>query len=93
MSADAVELLQQGATGAGLLVSDISVWEIGNKAAKGKLTLLFSTQRPGTVHGDPADRMLIATAALGGIPLITADRLILAYAEESRLLSVCDVRP
>ena len=119
-SADAVELLRRGAAGAGLLVSDISVWEIGNNAAKGKLTLLpsvstwveraqqvsgfsfvpldrdtllFSTQLPGTVHGDPADRMLIATAALRGIPLITTDRLILAYAEESRLLSVCDVRP
>ena len=119
MSADAVELLRRGAASAGLLISDISVWEIANKAAKGKLTLvpnastwveqagrvpgftfvplnrdvlLFSTQLPGTVHGDPADRMLIATAALRRISLITADRLIIAYAEESHLLSVCDGR-
>jgi PIN domain nuclease of toxin-antitoxin system len=119
MSADGVELLRRAAGGAGLLVSDISVWEVGNKAAKGKLTLmpsvsawvgraaqvpslsfvplardtlLFSTQLPGMVHGDPADRMLIASAALESIPLITADRLILAYAEESRLFSACDVR-
>jgi PIN domain nuclease of toxin-antitoxin system len=120
MSPDAVELLRRSAGGAGLLVSDISVWEIGNKAAKGKLTLvpsvaawmhraaqaagfsflplgrdvlLFSTDLPGMVHGDPADRMLIAAAALRKVPLITADRLILEYARDAGVLSACDARP
>lgn len=54
--------------------------------------LLSSTQLPGTVHGDPADRMLIATAALTGMPLVTADRLIVEYAAAQGGLSVCDAR-
>jgi len=32
------------------------------------------------IHGDPADRLLVATARAFGLPLLTADRLILAYA-------------
>ena len=31
------------------------------------------------LHGDPADRIIIATALAGGHELITADRLILAW--------------
>lgn len=54
--------------------------------------LLSVTQLPGTVHGDPADRMLIATAALTGMPLVTADRLIVEYAAASGGFSVCDAR-
>lgn len=54
--------------------------------------LLSSTQLPGVVHGDPADRMLIATSALTGMPLVTADRLIVEYAEAEGGFSVCDAR-
>ncbi len=119
MSPDAVRLLQRACKGAGLLVSDISVWEVGNKISKGKLvvaptfslwleravrapgfrfvpldrdTLVASTQLTGTVHGDPADRMLIATAMLLGIPLITADRDVISYASAQGGFSVCDGR-
>ena len=56
-------------------------------------TLLASTQLAGPVHGDPADRMLIASASLAGVPLATADPLILAYAEQQAAFSACDVRP
>jgi PIN domain nuclease of toxin-antitoxin system len=35
---------------------------------------------PGELHGDPADRMLIATARELGVPLLTRDRRILDYA-------------
>ena len=39
-----------------------------------------STRLPGTFHRDPADQMIVATARRYGVPLLTADRLILAYA-------------
>jgi PIN domain nuclease of toxin-antitoxin system len=113
-----VELLRRCVRGEGLWVSDISVWEVGTKAAKGQLLLmpdvsawieqashrpgfsflpldrsilLGSTRLPGQIHGDPADRMLIASATLAGVPLVTADHLIVAYAEEQGGVSVCQV--
>jgi len=36
---------------------------------------------PGEVHGDPGDRLLIATARHLGVPLVTRDRRIIEYAE------------
>ncbi|OIQ81380.1 ribonuclease VapC22 [mine drainage metagenome] len=42
-------------------------------------TALESTCLPGVVHGDPADRLLIAAARVHGLRLVTADRKILAY--------------
>ena len=119
MSPAAVDMLRRSVRGEGLVVSDISVWEVGNKVAKGKLALmpsvgvwldratrqpgisflpldreilLGSTQLPGEVHGDPADRMLIASAALSGLPLFTADVSIIEYGEKEGGFSVCDVR-
>lgn len=35
---------------------------------------------PAPFHGDPADRMLVATARELGVPLVTRDAKILAYA-------------
>lgn len=35
---------------------------------------------PGPFHGDPADRMLVATARERDVPLLTRDRRILDYA-------------
>lgn len=43
-------------------------------------TALESTRLPGEVHGDLADRFLIATARVGGLTLLTADSRILDYA-------------
>ena len=34
---------------------------------------------PGEFHADPADRMLVATAMVGDMPIMTADERILAY--------------
>ncbi len=42
--------------------------------------LLLSTRLSGTAHNDPADRMLIASAQINNIPLVTADKLIVDYA-------------
>lgn len=40
-----------------------------------------STLLPGNPHGDPADRLLIATARTQGIPLATRDDPIIRYAK------------
>ena len=40
-----------------------------------------ASRLPGDLHGDPADRMLIATARHHALPIVTRDRNILAYAE------------
>jgi PIN domain nuclease of toxin-antitoxin system len=36
---------------------------------------------PGEPHGDPGDRLLIATARHLGMPIVTRDRRIIAYAQ------------
>ncbi len=36
---------------------------------------------PGVLHGDAGDRLLIATARHLGMPIVTRDRRIIAYAE------------
>ena len=40
---------------------------------------------PRAIHGDPADRLLIATARALACPVLTPDRKLLAYAEEGYL--------
>lgn len=54
--------------------------------------LLQSTRLAGTLHADPVDRMLIAMAQLDGVPLVTADRLIIDYARAHGNVPVVDVR-
>lgn len=39
-----------------------------------------STRLPGDPHGDPADRILMASARVTGAPLVTCDSRILQYA-------------
>jgi PIN domain nuclease of toxin-antitoxin system len=41
-------------------------------------------------HGDPADRMLVATAISHQVELVTADRAILEYARASRSFAAVD---
>ncbi|HEX8210736.1 MAG TPA: type II toxin-antitoxin system VapC family toxin [Longimicrobium sp.] len=53
---------------------------------------LDSSSLPGTVHGDPADRILIATARDLGATLVTRDRSIISYGEQG-LLAVLDASP
>ena len=38
-----------------------------------------STKLPGSFHRDPADQIIVATARVYGIPLLTADSSILQY--------------
>lgn len=49
-----------------------------------------SSRLPGPVHGDPADRMLIASARFTGGRLATRDQQIIDYASEGHL-DVLDV--
>lgn len=41
--------------------------------------VLESTRLPGTFHRDPADQIIVATARVLGVPLLTADERILQY--------------
>ena len=43
---------------------------------------------PGDLHGDPGDRIIIATARALGCPLVTADRKILAYAAAGHVRAI-----
>jgi PIN domain nuclease of toxin-antitoxin system len=43
---------------------------------------------PGKIHGDPADRILIATARCLSCPMLTTDQKILAYAAQGHLQAV-----
>ncbi|MBS3934333.1 MAG: type II toxin-antitoxin system VapC family toxin [Truepera sp.] len=54
--------------------------------------LISSTRLPGHPHGDPADRILMATSRLTGAALATRDQTILAYAQRGHL-AVLDVTP
>jgi PIN domain nuclease of toxin-antitoxin system len=40
---------------------------------------IASTRLPGDLHGDPADRLIVATARAHGATLLTKDTKILAY--------------
>jgi PIN domain nuclease of toxin-antitoxin system len=43
---------------------------------------LLSNRLPGSLHGDPADRILIATAYQENAVLVTADEKILSYGKD-----------
>ncbi len=47
-----------------------------------------STRLPGVLHGDPADRIMIATARAMGASVMTCDRAILHYANSGHLQAV-----
>ena len=50
-----------------------------------------STRLPGTPHGDPADRILMASARVSDARLVTCDTTILEYAGSGHL-AVVDAR-
>ncbi len=47
-----------------------------------------STRLPGELHGDPSDRILVATARHHGVPLLTADEALLHYAGQGHLVAL-----
>jgi PIN domain nuclease of toxin-antitoxin system len=81
------------------LAVDAGIWLRRAEEAPGiqfhplnRQTLLLSTRLSGAAHNDPADRMLIATAQLNAIPLVTADGLIVDYANARPGTPVVDAR-
>jgi PIN domain nuclease of toxin-antitoxin system len=46
---------------------------------------LHSTRLPGEFHGDPADRILVATAIIQSARLLTKDRQILEYGRKNHV--------
>ena len=49
------------------------------------ITAVDASRLPGTFHGDPADRIIVATARRQGWILVTADTAILDYAHQGHL--------
>lgn len=45
-------------------------------------------QLPGDIHGDPADRLIVATARNLACPVLTTDRKILAYADQGHVQAI-----
>ena len=112
LKADFVRFMESLQVSRRLYVSAVSVWEIANLVARGRIELdrsiehwvevgledgsiqmlplsarilIESTRLPGDVHGDPADRMLIATAREHNMTLVTRDKLILSYAKRGHV--------
>ena len=99
-----------------ILISSISIWEVGMLVEKKRIKLemdrlewveeclsvpgihlasispriaIQSTRLPEEIHGDPADRILIATAREKNAVLVTADQKILDYGK-GRFIHVYD---
>lgn len=95
-----------------VLISPMSVWEIGMLVEKKRIELevdvqdwvdealdnpgikllpltpkiaIQSVRLPGHFHGDPVDRLLVATAHLENAVLVTCDQKILSYGEDKFL--------
>jgi PIN domain nuclease of toxin-antitoxin system len=111
-----LRLAIQQASGAGaLLVSVISVWELGLLEAKGRIEInsscedwvkealatpgltlapltpeiaIDSTRLAEDFHGDPADRIIMATARRMRARLLTRDRKMLEYARRTGIATV-----
>lgn len=65
---------------------DVQTWFARVMAAPGvkeaKLTAriaIGASYLPGAFHGDPGDRLIVATARALGVPVVTRDRAIIAY--------------
>ena len=75
-----------------ILYRDVGTW-VETVATHPGLTIVplapeiavASTRLPGELPGDPADRMIVATARVLGATLITADRALLDYGAQGHL--------
>lgn len=102
--------------GNGVLISPMSIWEIGMLVEKKRIEIdmdvmdwieqsletpginltpitpriaIQSTRLVGTIHGDPVDRLLIATAHEENAIFVTCDQKILRYGKD-KFISVYD---
>lgn len=104
-----LKAIEGAAAGGHLLLSVISVWELGMLEAKGRIRLqrpreewvkealatpglelvpltpeiaLDSSRLPAAFHGDPADRIIVATARRMAARLLTRDQKLLEYGRQ-----------
>lgn len=107
--------VDEAAASGDLLLSVISVWELGLLESKGRIQLdapceqwvraalatpglslapltpeiaLASSRLPEPFHGDPADRIIVATARTMGARLATRDSKILEYGRKRHVALV-----
>jgi len=78
---------RQGRAGVVRFMPDAKTWFARFMAGPGIREAPFqpdiaidSSWLPGEMHGDPADRLIIATARHLGVPVVTRDGKIIAYA-------------
>jgi PIN domain nuclease of toxin-antitoxin system len=93
------EVAMKAAKGQLALAVDAAVWLDRAESAPGiryipldRAILVQSTRLSGELHGDPADRMLVAAAQLNGMPLMTVDAKVISYARSQAGVPVCDAR-
>lgn len=109
----ALKAIEGAAADGQLLLSIISVWELGILEAKGRIRLqipceqwvkealatpglsiapltpeiaLDSSRLPGSFHGDPADRIIVATARRMGARLLTRDHKLIEYGKQRHVV-------
>ena len=112
ISRSVLKAIDQAAASGNLLLSVMSVWELGVLEAKRRIRLdvpceqwvrdalampgltvvpltpeiaLASSRLPEPFHGNPADRIIVATARTMGARLVTRDSKILEYARKHRV--------
>ncbi|RME67861.1 MAG: type II toxin-antitoxin system VapC family toxin [Verrucomicrobia bacterium] len=88
------EVAMLAAKGRLQLKPDVDVWIRSNLADPVAMEPLsadiaIESCRLPDFHGDPADRIIVATAGVLGIPLITADARIQAWNERTGYLKLC----
>jgi PIN domain nuclease of toxin-antitoxin system len=108
-----LKAIDQAAAGGHLLLSAISICELGMLESKGRIQLdlpceqwvrealampgltlvpltpeiaLASSRLPERFHGDPADRIIVATARTMGVRLATRDRKIREYGRKRHVM-------
>lgn len=90
---EAAMLVSKGRIHLGL-PADVWAYEICSSDAGPKVVPLTPVvaasagQLAGGIHGDPADRIIIATARAHGFALLTTDEKILAYAEAGHVQAI-----
>ena len=75
------------------LAPDLDVWISTNLIAPVELepispAICITSCRLPAFHGDPADRLIVATAITLGIPLITADKKIIDWNRSQARLQI-----
>ena len=92
------EIAQKEAVGKLVLTMPVEAWIERASGVPGirylpvdRTTLVTSTRLTG-LPGDPADRIIVATAKLESTPLVTIDRTIIQFAKHEGATPVCDAR-